>query len=95
MGKKNGQECRALTNVWYDISPIVPWSSERNGHPTQKPLQLMKRCVTIWTNEGDTILDFTMGSGTTGVAALELGRDFIGIEKEKKWFDVAKYRING
>ena len=42
MGKKNGQECRALTNVWYDISLIVPWSSERNGHPTQKPLQLME-----------------------------------------------------
>ena len=41
MGKKNGQECRALTNVWYDISPIVPWSKERNGHPTQKPLQLI------------------------------------------------------
>ena len=93
MGKKNGQECRALTNVWYDISPIVPWSSERNGHPTQKPLQLMERCVTIWTDEGDTILDFAMGSGTTGVAALKLGRDFIGIEKEKQWFEVSKSRI--
>lgn len=93
MGRKNGQECRALTNVWYDISPIVPWSPERNGHPTQKPLQLMERCVTIWTNEGDTILDFTMGTGTTGVAALKLGRNFIGIEKEKKWFDIAKERM--
>lgn len=93
MGKKNGQECRALTNVWYDISPIVPWSSEKSGHPTQKPLSLMERCVTIWTNEGDTILDFTMGSGTTGVAALKLGRDFIGIENDKKWFDIAQHRI--
>lgn len=95
MGKKNGQECRALTNVWYDISPIVPWSPERNGHPTQKPLQLMERCVTIWTNEGDIVLDFTMGSGTTGVAALKLERSFIGIEKEKIWFDVACKRLNG
>ena len=93
MGKKNGQECRALTNVWYDISPIVPWSPERNGHPTQKPLQLMERCVTIWTNEGNTVLDFTMGSGTTGQACVNLGRDFIGIEQEKQWFDVAKQRI--
>lgn len=93
MGKKNGQECRALTNVWYDISPIVPWSPERNGHPTQKPLQLMERCVTIWSNEGDTILDFTMGSGTTGVAALKLKRHFIGIENNEKWFDVANSRI--
>lgn len=94
MGKKNGQECRALTNVWYDISPIVPWSPERNGHPTQKPLQLIERCVTIWTNEGDTILDFTMGSGTTGEACVNLGRNFIGIEQEKQWFDVAEKRIN-
>ena len=93
MGKKNGQKCRALTNVWYDISPIVPWSPERNGHPTQKPLQLMERCVTIWSNEGDTILDFAMGSGSTGVAALNLRRNFIGIEKEKQWFDIAKERM--
>lgn len=94
MGKKNGQECRALTNVWYDISPIVPWSPERNGHPTQKPLQLMERCVVIWTNEGDTVLDFTMGSGTCGEACVNLGRSFIGIEQEKQWFDVADKRIN-
>ena len=93
MGKKNGQECRALTNVWYDISPIVPWSTERNGHPTQKPLQLMERCVTIWTNEGDTVLDFTMGSGTTGEACKKLNREFIGIEKEKQWFDIASKRV--
>lgn len=93
MGKKNGQECRALTNVWYDISPIVPWSPERNGHPTQKPLQLMERCVTIWTNEGDTVLDFTMGSGTTGEACKNLNREFIGIEKDKQWFDIASKRV--
>lgn len=93
MGKKNGQECRALTNVWYDISPIVPWSSERNGHPTQKPVQLMERCVTIWTNEGDTVLDFTMGSGSTGVACKNLNRNFIGIERDKQWFDIANDRI--
>lgn len=95
LGKKNGQENRALTNVWYDISPIVPWSKERNGHPTQKPLQLMERCITIWTNENDTILDFTMGSGTTGVAALKLNRKFIGIEQSKQWFDIAENRLTG
>lgn len=94
MGKKNGQNCRALTNVWYDISPIVPWSKEKNGHPTQKPLALMERCVEIWTNIGDTILDFTMGSGSTGVAALKLGRDFIGIENDERSFDIAVKRIN-
>lgn len=95
LGKKNGQENRALTNVWYDISPIVPWSQERNGHPTQKPLQLMERCVTVWTNAGDTILDFTMGSGTTGEAAIKLGRKFIGIEKDQQWFAVAVDRLAG
>ncbi len=94
-GEKNGQDNRALTNVWYDISPIVPWSKERNGHPTQKPLQLMERCITIWTNENDTILDFTMGSGTTGVTALKLNRKFIGIEQSRQWFDIAEKRLEG
>lgn len=93
LGKKNGQSNRALTNVWYDISPIVPWSKERNGHPSQKPLHLMERCVEIWTKEGNTILDCTMGSGTTGVAAVNAGRKFIGIEKEKEWYEVAKHRL--
>lgn len=93
LGKKNGQDNRALTNVWYDISPIVPWSPERNGHPTQKPLQLMERCVAIWTNEGDIVLDFTMGSGTTGVAALNLSRKFIGIEQDERWFNVSEQRL--
>lgn len=95
MGKKNGQECRALTNVWYDISPIVPWSKERNGHPTQKPLQLMDRCIEIWTNEGDIVLDFTMGSGTTCVACKRKNRRYIGIEKEQEYFESAVKRLRG
>lgn len=94
MGDKNGRENRALTNVWYDISPIVPWSDEHTEHPTQKPVELMERCVNIWTNPNDTILDFTMGSGSTGRAALNLGRKFIGIEKDIKWFNVAKQRLS-
>lgn len=94
MGSKNGEDNRALTNVWYDISPIVPWSDEKTGHPTQKPIELMERCINIWTNINDTVLDFTMGSGSTGRAALNLGRQFIGIEKEKQWFDIAKSRLS-
>ena len=54
----------------------------------------MERCVTIWTNEGDTVLDFTMGSGTTGEACVNLGRNFIGIESDKQWFDVSDRRVN-
>ena len=55
----------------------------------------MERIVNIWTNEGETVLDFTMGSGTTGVACRNLGRHFIGIEREEQWFNVAKERIEG
>ena len=62
-------------------------------HPTQKPLRLMKWCIGILRNEPKTILDPFMGSGTTGVAAVQMGRDFIGIEKEPKYFDIACRRI--
>ena len=93
LGLKNGCEFRALSNVWTDISPIVPWSKERVAHPTQKPVQLMERCVQIWSNEGDTILDFTMGSGSTGVACRNLNRNFIGIELDPTYFQIAKDRI--
>ena len=56
MGEKNGQENRSLSNIWYDISPLVPWSKEKTKHPTQKPLSLMERIVTIFTNIGDTVI---------------------------------------
>ena len=95
LGLKNGCEYRALSNVWTDISPIVPWSKERVAHPTQKPVQLMERCIQIWTNEGDTVLDFTMGSGSTGVACKNLDRHFIGIELNEEYFNIAKERIYG
>lgn len=93
MGLKNGEENRKLTNVWYDISPIVPWSKERVNHPTQKPVELMERCVKLWSNEGDIVLDFTMGSGSTGVACKNLNRNFIGIEINKQYFELAKMRL--
>lgn len=93
LGLKNGCEFRALSNVWTDISPIVPWSKERVNHPTQKPVQLMKRCVELWTNKGDLVLDFTMGSGSTGVACKELGRRFIGIDNNEQYVNIAKERL--
>lgn len=93
LGIKNGEENRALSNVWYDISPIVPWSDEKTDHPTQKPIELMNRIVTIWSNENDTILDFTMGSGTTGVSCKILNRNFIGIEINKDYYSIAEQRI--
>tara|TARA_R110002153_G_scaffold27199_1_gene84627 strand:- start:85 stop:585 length:501 start_codon:yes stop_codon:yes gene_type:complete len=63
-------------------------------HPTQKPVALMEYLIKTYTNEGETVLDFTMGSGTTGVAAKNLNREFIGIELDKTYFNIAKERIN-
>lgn len=93
MGAKNGKEYRTLSNVWSDISPIVPWSKERVAHPTQKPIQLMKRIVSVFTNETNIVIDPFMGSGTTGVACSSMNRKFIGIEVDKTYFDIAQNRI--
>ena len=62
-------------------------------HPTQKPVALMEYLIKTYTLEGETVLDFTMGSGTTGVAAKNLNRNFIGIELDEKYFEIAKKRI--
>ena len=62
-------------------------------HPTQKPMVLMRRILLDYTNEGDTILDPFMGSGTTGVACVQTGRNFIGIEIDRTYFEIAKKRI--
>jgi len=70
--------------------PLVP---QDVGHPTPKPLGVTEWCVRRASGEGETILDPYMGSGTTGVAALKLGRKFIGIEIEPKYFDIACRRI--
>ena len=64
-------------------------------HPTQKPLDLLLYLVKTYSNENDTILDNTMGSGTCGVACKILNRNFIGIEKDEKYFNIAKERIEG
>lgn len=66
-----------------------------NFHPTQKPVPLMEYMIKTYTNEGETVLDFTMGSGTTGVACVNTGRKFIGIELDEHYFNVAKQRIEG
>jgi site-specific DNA-methyltransferase (adenine-specific) len=65
-----------------------------NTHPTQKPVALMEYLIKTYTNEKELVLDFTMGSGTTGVACKNLNRDFIGIELDEDYFKIAKERIN-
>ena len=62
-------------------------------HPTEKPIELMEWIIKSYTNENDLVLDFTMGSGSTGVACLNTNRKFIGIELDENYFDIAKNRI--
>ena len=62
-------------------------------HPTQKPVDLLEYLIKTYTNEGETVLDFTMGSGSTGVACVNTNREFIGIELDENYFNIAKKRI--
>lgn len=71
----------------------INFSNEKGLHESQKPVALMEYLIKTYTNEGETVLDFTMGSGTTGVARSNTGRKFIGIELDDKYFDVAKNRV--
>lgn len=70
-----------------------PSESEIGMHPTQKPLRLLRYLIKTYSNEGDTVLDNCMGHGTTGIAAIELARDFIGMEMDKDYFEKAKRKI--
>jgi site-specific DNA-methyltransferase (adenine-specific) len=75
------------------ILPFTVVSPTNNLHPTQKPVALMEYLIRTYTNEGETVLDFTMGSGTTGVACMNTGRRFIGIEQDEGYFKIAQKRI--
>ena len=66
----------------------------KSVHPTQKPVELLEYLIRTYTNEGDTVLDNTMGSGSTGVACVNTDRNFIGIEKDDNYFSIAEKRIN-
>jgi site-specific DNA-methyltransferase (adenine-specific) len=80
------------THTGYPQS-IVEFPAERGLHPTQKPVALMGYLIKTYTNEGETVLDNTMGSGTTGVACGNTGRRFIGIERDPGYFQIALDRI--
>ncbi len=82
---------RRITYLWNGCMRAN--GETRDGHPTQKPLGVMKWCIGHLPDNALTILDPFMGSGTTGVAAVQMGRDFIGIEREPKHFDIACKRI--
>lgn len=74
---------------------VLEFDREVGLHPTQKPVALMEYLIRTYTNEGETVLDNCMGSGTTGVACMNTGRRFIGIEKDDEYFEIAKKRILG
>jgi len=75
-------------------SNFIEIKTERGLHPTQKPVELIEYLIKTYTNENETVLDFTMGSGTTGIACINTNRKFIGIELDKQYFEVAIKRIN-
>lgn len=93
--KANEYSCN---NDQYYPNAIIEFSTAgmrgKTVHPTQKPVALMEYLIKTYTNEGETVLDFTMGSGTTGVACKNLNRDFIGIELDEEYFKIAQERIN-
>ena len=90
-GKMNGEYIQEYTNY---PKQILSFPSERGLHPTQKPVELMEYLIKTYTNENETVLDFTMGSGSTGVAAKNTNRKFIGIEQDENYFNISKERIN-
>ena len=75
------------------INGVVGRSGEKVAHPTQKPVALMEYLIRTYTNEGETVMDNCMGSGTTGLACINTGRNFIGIEKDAAYFEIARQRI--
>ena len=87
--KRPGKQMRSVWSI-----PTTPKREKKYGvHPTQKPLELLLRLIAICTKEGDMVLDPFCGSGTTGVAAVSLGRSFIGVDLEKVHLDLARIRI--
>lgn len=86
-----------MCDQYYPNSILEVSNADRTNrcHPTQKPVALMEYLIRTYTNEGETVLDNTMGSGTTGVACVNTGRDFIGIERDPDYFKIAQARILG
>ena len=91
MGLKEGEYTQKFTN--YPKQVIKTTKKEKTFHPTQKPVELFEYLIKTYTNEGETVLDNCIGSGTTAIACINTNRSFIGIEKEKEYVDIANKRI--
>ena len=92
LSSENKRETYIQDKTGYPKS-ILKYNRENGLHPTQKPLSLMEFLIKTYTNEGDLVLDNTMGSGTTNLACSKLNRKSIGIEKEKEYYDISVKRI--
>lgn len=83
-----------ISDVYYPTTLLeIPLPRFKGGHPTQKPVALLEYLIKTYTNEGETVLDNCMGSGSTGIACLNTNRDFVGMELNEEYFSVAKTRI--
>ena len=91
------EKTKSVFNLWQggkSKSNVLEYKKDNDGyHPTQKPVALLEDLIQTYSNEGNTILDFTMGSGSTGVACVNTNRNFIGIELDEGYFNIAKKRI--
>ena len=92
--ERNDIKNKYPTNLIRFNSKTKECNSRKRVHPTQKPVDLLEYLIKTYTNEGDLILDFTMGSGSTGVACLNTNRRFIGIELDENYFNIAKERLS-
>ena len=92
------EKTKSVFNLWQggkSKSNVLEYKKDNDGyHPTQKPVALLEDLIKTYSNEGNTVLDFTMGSGSTGVACVNTNRRFIGIELDQGYFDIAKERID-
>lgn len=91
-GNRNDNKLKYPKNI-LNHKTVFNRSKEKTPHPTQKPVDLLEYLIKTYTNENDLVLDFTMGSGSTGVACLNTNRKFIGIEIDENYFDIAKNRM--
>ena len=88
-------KARNINNMGTSNCLEIPNIIGKKKHPTEKPVDLMQIFIENSSNVGDTVLDLFMGAGSTGVACINTNRNFIGIEIDKEYFDIAKQRIEG
>ncbi len=93
VGKEKAEKGKLPTDTWWHTI-VSPTGKEKTGYPTQKPVGVLKRIIQASSNSGDLVLDFFAGSGTTGIAALELNRRFLLIDYNREAIDVMKERFS-